>query len=56
MSRFTSKVVVITGGSSGIGLASAQEFERKGPKVVVTGRNPDHWQLRQRHWARKLSP
>jgi NAD(P)-dependent dehydrogenase (short-subunit alcohol dehydrogenase family) len=32
--------VVITGGSSGIGLASAQEFDREGAKVVVTGRNP----------------
>ncbi len=41
MSQFTNKIVVITGGSSGIGLAAAQEFERKGAIVVVTGRNTD---------------
>jgi NAD(P)-dependent dehydrogenase (short-subunit alcohol dehydrogenase family) len=39
MGRFMNKIVVITGGSSGIGLAAAQEFEREGAKVVVTGRN-----------------
>jgi NAD(P)-dependent dehydrogenase (short-subunit alcohol dehydrogenase family) len=32
------KIVVITGGSSGIGLAAAHAFEREGAKVVVTGR------------------
>jgi NAD(P)-dependent dehydrogenase (short-subunit alcohol dehydrogenase family) len=41
MSRIMNKVVVITGGSSGIGLAAAQEFEREGAKVVVTGRRPE---------------
>jgi NAD(P)-dependent dehydrogenase (short-subunit alcohol dehydrogenase family) len=41
MSRFIDKIVVITGGSSGIGLAAAQAFEREGAKVVVTGRTPD---------------
>ncbi|MCW2242449.1 SDR family oxidoreductase [Azospirillum canadense] len=40
MGRFTNKVVVITGGNGGIGLAAAQEFAREGAKVVVTGRNP----------------
>ncbi len=33
------KVVIITGGSSGIGLALAQEFGMKGSKIVITGRN-----------------
>lgn len=41
MNRFSEKVVVITGGSSGIGLATAQACEREGANVVVTGRNPD---------------
>jgi NAD(P)-dependent dehydrogenase (short-subunit alcohol dehydrogenase family) len=39
MSRFTDKVVVITGGTSGIGLAAARRFIKEGAKVVVTGRN-----------------
>lgn len=32
------KVVVITGGSSGIGKALAEEFGKKGSKIVITGR------------------
>jgi NAD(P)-dependent dehydrogenase (short-subunit alcohol dehydrogenase family) len=39
MSRFANKVVVITGGTSGIGLAAAKRFISEGAKVVVTGRN-----------------
>lgn len=39
--RFEGKVVVITGGNSGIGLASAQAFVAEGAHVVVTGRNPE---------------
>ncbi len=33
------KVVVITGGSSGIGRALATEFGAKGSKILITGRN-----------------
>src|SRR5256714_13946770 len=33
--RYADKVVIITGGSSGIGKACAQEFVRAGAKVVV---------------------
>ena len=35
------KVVVITGGSSGIGLALAQEFGLHGSKILITGRNKE---------------
>jgi NAD(P)-dependent dehydrogenase (short-subunit alcohol dehydrogenase family) len=38
--RFTDKIVVITGGTSGIGLAAAKQFIKEGAKVVVTGRSP----------------
>lgn len=41
MSQFNGKVAVITGGSSGIGLATAQELEAAGAKVVISGRNAD---------------
>lgn len=34
------KVVIITGGSSGIGRAAALRFAKQGDKVLVTGRRP----------------
>ena len=35
------KVVVITGGSSGIGLALAQQFGNNGSRILITGRKAD---------------
>lgn len=39
--RFTGKVVVVTGGGSGIGAATAHRFAADGATVVVTGRSRD---------------
>ncbi len=36
--RFENKVVVVTGGTSGIGLATATAFSREGAVVFITGR------------------
>lgn len=37
--RFNDKVVLVIGGNSGIGLASAQAFAAEGAQVVITGRD-----------------
>ncbi len=41
MALLSNKTVLITGGTSGIGLATAQRFAAEGATVIVTGRNPD---------------
>jgi NAD(P)-dependent dehydrogenase (short-subunit alcohol dehydrogenase family) len=37
--KLTDKVAIITGGNSGIGLATAREFKANGAKVVIFGRS-----------------
>src|SRR6185295_2695140 len=39
MGRLADKNILITGGNSGIGLATAQEFDREGARVAICGLN-----------------
>ena len=45
MLKLQDKVVLVTGGSSGIGLASAQLFQAHGAQVAITGREPQTLEL-----------
>lgn len=42
--RFEGKVVIVTGGSSGIGLSTAVRLSEEGAKVVIVGRTEDKLQ------------
>jgi NAD(P)-dependent dehydrogenase (short-subunit alcohol dehydrogenase family) len=39
MSSLAGKVAVVTGGNSGIGLATSRAFHANGAKVVISGRD-----------------
>ena len=44
----SAQVALVTGGTTGIGLATAQVLHKRGYAVMVTGRNPDSLAAAQR--------
>ncbi|MFT4154281.1 SDR family NAD(P)-dependent oxidoreductase [Parafilimonas sp.] len=42
MKRFENKTILVTGGSSGIGLAGAERLINEGAQVIITGRTEKH--------------
>jgi NAD(P)-dependent dehydrogenase (short-subunit alcohol dehydrogenase family) len=44
--KLENKIALITGGTTGIGLATAKRFAAEGARVIVTGRNRETWRPR----------
>lgn len=42
MQRFQNKTALITGGTSGMGFATAQQYIQEGGKVIITGRSEEN--------------
>jgi NAD(P)-dependent dehydrogenase (short-subunit alcohol dehydrogenase family) len=55
MGKLTDKIALITGGTTGIGLATARRFADEGATVIVTGRNPETLAIAREELAGKAT-
>src|SRR6202158_3044056 len=56
MGKLDGKVAVITGGNSGIGLATAKRFVREGAQVFITGRRASDLEKAVKEIGRNVTP
>ena len=56
MGKLDGKVAVITGGNSGIGLATAKRFVREGAQVFITGRRASDLEKAVKEIGRSVTP
>src|SRR5260370_37292798 len=54
MPKLEGKFALITGGNSGIGLATARAFVAEGARVAITGRDPRTLQAAQKELGRDV--
>lgn len=47
--NFTNRIILITGGNSGIGRALAEALQAKGNRIIITGRKPESLQATLDH-------
>lgn len=50
MTDFQQKIILVTGASTGVGEGIARELLKRGAKVAITGRNPEHLQKAINEW------
>lgn len=51
MSKLTNKIALVTGGNSGIGLATAKLYKEQGAQVIITARSQETFEKAKKEYA-----